>query len=145
MNKYTIGALFTPDFEQVLLILKNKPKWQAGKYNLPGGSIEDGETSHDCVVREFEEEAGLMVSSWQHVGQINNPGNYYVDMLTSICYNPQDLKQPTEEKCEWVKCSDLPENVISNLHWLIPFAKNFWKQGNADGLKFGHFTYTYND
>lgn len=38
----------------------------------------------------------------------------------------------------------LSDNIISNLSWLIPFAKNFWRQGNHDRLCFGQFNYEYN-
>jgi 8-oxo-dGTP diphosphatase len=145
MKKYTIGALFTADYKQVLLILKSKPAWQAGKFNFPGGSIEDGEDSYQCVAREFKEEANFNSTpeSWHYIGKINNPGNYYVDFLTTICYDPAAIKSMTGEKCKWVDCDAIPENVISNLYWLIPFVKNIWKQGNADELKFGTFEYSY--
>lgn len=145
MKKYTIGALFTPDFEKVLLIKKEKPAWQKGKYNFPGGSVEDGESSHECVAREFKEETGLDLppDNWTYIGKIDNPQNYYVDMLTSICYSPENVQTLTDEKCEWIEVDKLPENIISNLAWLVPFAKNIWKQGNADGLRFGKFEYSY--
>lgn len=61
MKKYTIGALFTPDFRRVLLIQKSRPEWQKGKLNLPGGHIEDDEDGPLCVAREFEEEAGVWI------------------------------------------------------------------------------------
>jgi len=145
MKKYTIGALFTPDFTKVLLILKTKPNWQAGKYNFPGGSIEKGESANDCVSREFLEETGVSISpeQWTYIGRIKNPSNYYVEIFTSICYNPERVESLTDEKCEWVECNNLPENIISNISWLVPFAKNIWQQGNADGLKYGVFEYSY--
>jgi 8-oxo-dGTP pyrophosphatase MutT (NUDIX family) len=145
MKKYTIGALFTPDYKRVLLILKTKPDWQKGKFNLPGGSIEDGETCFECVAREFKEETDLDLpaDNWQHIGKIDNPGNYFVDFLTTICYSPENVKSLTNETCLWFDCDALPDACISNLHWLIPFALNIWKQGNADGLTFGTFQYSY--
>ena len=144
---YTIGILFNPKFTRVLLILKAKPEWQKGKFNFPGGSFEDGETAIECVAREFKEETDMDIptQNWQHIGKIVNPDNYYVDVLTSIHYSelngwPKDM---TDEHLEWHDINDLPENIISNLSWLIPFACNIWKQGNADGLKFGTFEYAY--
>lgn len=147
MKKYTIGALFTPDFKRVLLILKSKPKWQAGKYNLPGGSIEEGENCFQCVAREFKEETDIdiPVDNWHYIGKIENDGNYYVDFLSAIYQKEIHglMKMTTAEIPVWVDCDSLPDNVISNLHWLIPFGKNIFNQGNADSLKFGRFNYEY--
>lgn len=162
MKRYTIGAVFNADFSRVLLILKNKPDWQKGKFNLPGGSMElvdnktgsnydkrktKWETPQECISREFKEETDLDIpfQNWQHIGTIDNPGNYSVEFLTSIHYPELNglPKSMTDEKVEWHDVDDLPQNVISNIHWLVPFAKNIWKQGNADGLKFGKFEYAY--
>jgi len=41
---YVAGFMFSPDLENVVLIEKQKPEWQKGKYNAVGGKIEDGET-----------------------------------------------------------------------------------------------------
>lgn len=42
----------------VLLVLKDKPEWQKGKLNLPGGKIEEGESPEQAATRELKEEAG---------------------------------------------------------------------------------------
>lgn len=148
MKKYTIGALFTPDFRRVLLIQKQRPDWQKGKLNLPGGHIEDDEDGPYCVAREFEEEVGIWIlpEEWRSIGKIVNDGNYVVEILTTI-YHEKIHKQIkfdlTDEPIMWCDVNALPENCISNLHWLIPFALNTWKQGNADYITFGTFNYQY--
>ena len=146
MKKYTIGALFTPDLEQILLIQKNRPDWQKGRLNLPGGHIEDYEMPSTCVSREFEEETGLIIPAfrWTSIGRIQNDGNYYVEFLTAIYKGEtKDIIQHTDEQILWSFTNNIPAHAISNLHWLIPFAKNFHKQGNYDKLKFGIFNYEY--
>ena len=40
---------------EVFLQLKNRPKWQEGKFNFPGGKVEPNEVPIECVVREFKE------------------------------------------------------------------------------------------
>jgi 8-oxo-dGTP pyrophosphatase MutT (NUDIX family) len=58
-TNYTIGIYFTDDLRRVALILKNRPIWQNGKYNFPGGHLERSEGLAKCVAREFLEECGV--------------------------------------------------------------------------------------
>ena len=151
--KYTIGILFRNNFSEVALILKNRPKWQAGKYNFPGGHVEENEDFNDCVRREFKEECNIISrrSDWSHIGKIfniipdiNSSENYTLEILTSIYRSDMgELKTMEDQEVEWFKCNELPENIISNLIWLIPFAKNWLLQGNIDRLVFGTFEYRY--
>lgn len=147
MKKYTIGALFTPDFEKVLLIEKQRPEWQKGRLNFPGGHIEEGETGSECIAREFNEEANVFIppQDWMQIGMIENEGEYFVEFFTTVYKEELHgvVKSLTDEELHWVYCANLPEKVISNLRWLVPFAINCFNQGNADNLAFGHFMYKY--
>ena len=40
MNRYSAIAVFDKDLDHVVLIEKQKPAWQAGKANFPGGKVE---------------------------------------------------------------------------------------------------------
>ena len=40
MNRYSAIAVFDKDLDRVVLIEKQKPAWQAGKANFPGGKVE---------------------------------------------------------------------------------------------------------
>lgn len=74
MHSYCDGFLFSEDGFHVLLIRKNRPKWQAGKLNGVGGHIEEGETPHEAMVREFEEEAGLKIEKWDELAVLEFNG-----------------------------------------------------------------------
>lgn len=45
---YTIG--FITCGEKVLLMQKNRPAWQKGKFNGIGGKINKGESPLNCIV-----------------------------------------------------------------------------------------------
>lgn len=86
MKRYSAIAVFDKDLDHVVLIEKQKPAWQAGKANFPGGKVElqdwQGGTVFDlpshsmsaadiavrdqahltCAVRELAEETGLVVN-----------------------------------------------------------------------------------
>jgi 8-oxo-dGTP diphosphatase len=48
------------DRSQVLLTRLSSRDRDAGKWTLPGGGMEFGETPHETLVREFYEETGLI-------------------------------------------------------------------------------------
>ena len=68
MIQYVVGLLFTEDHKRVVLLHKARPEWQRMKWNGPGGKVEEGETSPECMSREFLEETGVLVptSQWEH-------------------------------------------------------------------------------
>ena len=47
--------------DDILLVLKDRPAYLAGRLNLVGGKIEPGETPEQAAVRELKEESGFHV------------------------------------------------------------------------------------
>jgi len=122
MDKYVVGFLFNEKHDWVLLIEKKRPKWQIGLLNGVGGHIEDGEPSYSAMVREFEEEAGVLNTNWSQFAILRKDGEWQVDFYFSD--NPvwDSIKQKTDEKLVPVEVAKLPDNTIYNLRWLIPLA-----------------------
>lgn len=125
IQKYVLGFLFDDSGSQVVLIRKTKPKWQAGLLNGIGGKIEEGETPAEAMVREFNEETGVLFSaeSWREYAVMSGDG------FAVYCFTCQDTgafeaaeTQEVEdiEKREWKRLP--PTDCISNLLWLIPMA-----------------------
>ncbi len=124
MQNYCLGFVFNPTKTQVALILKNKPDWQAGKYNGLGGKIETDEEPHDAMYREFKEEAGVEIHEWVQFGRLTGY-DYRIFLFTAIIQEMATLRATTDEMIRIAEVSHLPENVIPNLHWLIPMALTF--------------------
>ena len=67
ITEYVVGFLFDQNRSHVLLIRKNRPTWQAGKFNGVGGHVEPDETPLAAMDRGFAEEAGLSGLAWEPV------------------------------------------------------------------------------
>lgn len=125
LEKYTVGFL-TYERRRVLLIEKKRPDWQAGLWNGPGGKLKPGETPHECIVREFEEETTLHVPQWREYATWEGPG-YYVWFFHAEwkLFEPSAERpfSPTDEQIAWHYISSLPTlPIIGNLRYLVPLA-----------------------
>jgi len=116
---FVCGFLFTPDRTKVLLIRKRRPTWQAGKLNGVGGKIEAfDESPLAAMVREFREEAGLLIPDWREVLTLTAP-----DWHTHFYRAFGDVaaaRAITDEQLEVHPARALPPDTIPNLRWMIP-------------------------
>ena len=132
MQEYVCGFLFSADESHVALILKNRPKWQAGCYNGIGGHVDLPELPADAIRREFKEEAGVDVEDWTlfYTGvygkykdqQNENPEAkvYFYKAFNSLIDFVQTME---DEEIGVFAVSMLPSlPIIPNLKWLIPLA-----------------------
>jgi 8-oxo-dGTP diphosphatase len=73
-----VGAIVVHD-GRLLLIRRARPP-QAGKWSVPGGRVERGETLAEAVVREVREETGISVVAGQLLGWADrsDPAWHYV-------------------------------------------------------------------
>jgi len=67
-----VGAIIT-DAAGRLLLIKRGHEPEAGRWSLPGGRIEPGESDQQALVREVREETGLAVTPGRLVGTVDRP------------------------------------------------------------------------
>jgi len=118
---YVAGFMFNEDKDKVLLIEKQKPDWQKGKLNGIGGKIEKDELPYDAMVREFKEEVGIECNDWESFCLLI--GDDWVVYFYKAIGPIHTAKQIEIEKPVVVNVNELPDNIITNLSWLIPMAK----------------------
>jgi 8-oxo-dGTP diphosphatase len=121
MKKYCLGFMFNEKETDVLLIEKQKPFWQKGKFNGLGGEIEGNETSNDAMSREFKEESGIDTNTdeWKYVIAMSRQ-DWRVDVFTCKSDNVFDFKTKTNESVNLIPLLELDKyDIIYNLHWLI--------------------------
>jgi 8-oxo-dGTP diphosphatase len=122
MVKYVLGFAFDSGSDpNVGLIRKKRPTWQAGFLNGVGGHVEDGETPHEAMVREFQEETGLFVPTWAGVATMKND-EWEVVVFKAFGVPLQNMVSLTDEKVAVYPADCLPYDVLFNLRWLIPLA-----------------------
>jgi 8-oxo-dGTP diphosphatase len=68
-----VGAIIRDEAGRILLI-KRGHEPEAGRWSLPGGRVEPGESDEEAVVREVLEETGLAVVCGRLAGAVTRPG-----------------------------------------------------------------------
>ena len=123
MQGYVAGFAFSPDGENVALLTKARPEWQAGLMNGIGGKIEPGELPIDAMVREFQEETGELVykEQWEHRVTFVLPLAvlYFYTCTTNLMRLQNPDKTEPISIISWRK--ELYDyDTMYNLKWLIP-------------------------
>lgn len=117
--EYVVGFRIDPNKGRVVLVRKEKPAWQRGFLNGVGGKIEPGETAEEAIVREFEEEAGLLITDWENTIVLTGDG-YQVTFFRSFG-DVESVRTVTDEQIIVHEIRNLfVLAVIPNLRWLIP-------------------------
>src|SRR5687768_8793924 len=124
MINYVCGFYFDHTMTRVVLIWKEKPKWQAGKLNGIGGKIEAWESPLQAMRREFKEECGIDHEKWNDLIALTGIGwrvYFFYAMGKEDVFEYAET-QETEEVTK-IDIDDLDKYPhISNLRWLIPMA-----------------------
>ena len=122
--EYVAGFLFSANREKVVLVQKINPEWQRDLLNGVGGKIEPfDESLVAAMVREFQEEAGILVHEWEMFCQVSNQGNLTHFFRSFADGNLDHISGQEAEKISAYPVSELDRlNTMPNLGWLIPMA-----------------------
>ncbi|WP_207510872.1 NUDIX hydrolase [Longitalea luteola] len=112
------GGLVKNEADELLFIFRR------GKWDLPKGKLDDGETLAECAVRETQEETGLqeielkkhLVTTWHTYDEsghhiLKETAWYLLGASKAQPLTPQTIEQITQ--IEWVPAENL-EKYISN-------------------------------
>jgi 8-oxo-dGTP diphosphatase len=79
-----VGAIAVRD--GALLLIRRGHAPSRGRWSLPGGRVEPGESAHEALIREMAEETGLAVEVGELVGEVVRPGP------NGVTYRIQDFR-----------------------------------------------------
>ncbi len=123
-RRAVVGIAFNESVTRVLLVEKQRPKWQAGLFNGVGGKVEEGESPVGAVSREFFEQAGLDITeaAWTHCITYRGPDfeiTFYQIFLPDKMFD--SAKTATDEEVTPVPLSEIPKvRTIFNLQYIVP-------------------------
>ena len=122
--KVGVGILVIQDGK--LLLGERIYSYGSGTWSPPGGHLEFGETPHECVVRELQEETGL-VAEEIHIGPWTNnidkkEKQQFVSLFMIVKKFRGVLANPEPEKCarwEWFDIHALPQPLFPSVISLL--------------------------
>lgn len=124
---YCLGLAFTPTGELVV-VKKNRPQWQSGLLNAPGGHVEEGETPLESMIREFEEETNILAQAWEQIFTVQFPSAELHVFTTNLSpAQLSDLRSVTDELITVVSPTSIIDRTlpcVGNLPWMVAFAAN---------------------
>lgn len=125
ISRYVLGFLFNDGATSVVLLRKNRPKWQKDRLNGVGGKIKEGESEITAMIREFHEEAGVatIAAHWEAFCEMKGVG------WSVVCFRAFDSKaweaartMETEEVEKHNTSVLAAHHCVANLHWLVHLA-----------------------
>lgn len=141
MTEYVCGLMFSTNRQNVLLIEKDRPEWQAGKFNAVGGKIEEEDKwsatklnvvanepkycySLLAIIREFKEEVGIdtLPEDWELfcICEGTDSRIYYFRAFSDKL---MDFKQMESEEPMVLPANDIRfRETVPNLQFLVPMA-----------------------
>ncbi|MNR71411.1 CTP pyrophosphohydrolase [compost metagenome] len=127
MQQYVLGFAFSGD--QVALILKARPAWQAGRLNGVGGKVEPGEQAQAAMAREFREETGVDTDAaeWLLFAVMNGPGFEVVCFRSELAAERfEQLQSCTDEQVVAMPLDNpsITKFGLSNVPWLLAAARD---------------------
>lgn len=84
MQQYVMGFVFDPDRQNVVLVHKRRPTFQAGLWNGVGGKVEPHELSVQAMRRECAEECDLHIHDWQLCAHVCS-SKFQIDVWSTTC------------------------------------------------------------
>lgn len=133
-TNYSMGFAFSPAMYEVALVQKLRPAELRGRWTGIGGHIENGESAVQCMVREFEEEAGLVSveNQWLYYGQANIGSHSRIYLFYSTTLPIHKCNTTTDEMVEVYRTSDvemMDMALVDHTKWFIrlALAREMWK------------------
>ena len=122
-----VAAVLVNRAGEVLIAQRPPGKWQAGRWEFPGGKLEPGEGEEQAVRRELAEELGIEVDVTHRIaGCTHDYGDRQVDMgLWLVLRHAGEPRGLDGQALKWVTLTQLPhEDLLEADAPLIPVLRS---------------------
>jgi 8-oxo-dGTP diphosphatase len=107
MIKVICGIIYKGD--EIFIGRRKKGKVMAGKWEFPGGKIEENESEPYALIRELKEELGMSVSVQEKLGSnIHEYNSFTINLVAYKCsFISATFNLTDHDKFDWVLPSEL--------------------------------------
>jgi len=126
---------------KILLLRRFNTGYEHGNYSMVAGHVDPEETFTQCIIREAEEEAGILLKSEDlkvvhvmHRNSGSNENNERVDVFFITEKWEGEIVNRESHKCDdlsWFHLDSMPENVIPYIRQAI--------DGIRDGIHYSEY------
>jgi ADP-ribose pyrophosphatase YjhB (NUDIX family) len=104
---------------RLLLVMRGNPPGQ-GLWSIPGGKVESGETDEMAVLREVDEETGLVITIERYCGTVTRPAPDGIFVIFDyLCHDAGTGKMRPGSDAADVKWVDANEFAAMNKAGLL--------------------------
>jgi 8-oxo-dGTP diphosphatase len=130
MKETTLCFVF--DREKKLLLMIEKKRGQgAGKWNVPGGKLQKGESAHAAAARETQEETGILPLSLTHMGALefyfpkSKSWDNICQVFISENFTGHLISESEECYAHWISLDKIPYEKMwdDDRYWLPELLK----------------------
>ncbi|PCJ31995.1 MAG: 8-oxo-dGTP diphosphatase MutT [Gammaproteobacteria bacterium] len=111
-NIHVAVAVIISSEQEVLVSLRQAHQHQGGLWEFPGGKVEQGEAVYDALLREINEEVGLLITAAQPLIEIEHDygdKSVLLDVWTVTSF--EGIAEGREgQKLRWTAIGELNEN-----------------------------------
>ncbi|HBS87214.1 MAG: hypothetical protein A2W91_03265 [Bacteroidetes bacterium GWF2_38_335] len=115
INSIVVVAAIIKNENKILITRKAQGKSNAGKWELPGGKVKDGEQEKSALKREINEELGILIDVEEFF--MANRHSYHeitIELRAYWCrYSGGTIKYTDHDRAEWVSAADLSGYIFS--------------------------------
>jgi mutator protein MutT len=115
---------------EVLMARRANTGYEDGRWSVPAGHLDGGETVREACVREAAEEIGIALAvtdlSVDHVMHRRKPDEERIDFFVTCANWTGEVRNAEPDRCSeirWVDPSDLPQDTIayvrSGIGWTL--------------------------
>lgn len=109
--------------EKILICQRSLSDKLSGKWEFPGGKIEEGELPEECLIREIKEELDIHIEVGEKLGEsIHNYSYGSINLITYLAtWRSGDIKLNVHNDYKWVTKEEIEKYDFAEAD--VPFVK----------------------